>query len=79
VVIRGSSSGAITLGSTVRYELGGETEELTIVGTAEASPGSGRISSASPVGKALLGRRAGDEVVVRTPAAEMRYRIIEVR
>ena len=79
VVIRGSASGIVTLGSTVRYELGGATEELTIVGSSEASPGAGRISGASPVGKALLGRRAGDEVVVRTPAAEMRYRIIEVR
>ncbi|CAN5638527.1 hypothetical protein BH24CHL9_BH24CHL9_10080 [soil metagenome] len=78
-VIRGSTSGSVTLGSTVRYELGGVTEELTIVGSSEAAPGAGRISGASPVGKALLGRRAGDEVVVRTPAAEMRYRIIEVR
>jgi transcription elongation factor GreA len=79
VVIRGSDSGTIALGSTVRYEVQGETDELTIVGSTEAAPGAGRISGASPVGKALLGRRAGDEVVVRTPAAEMRYRILEVR
>ena len=39
----------------------------------------GRISQASPVGKALMGRRAGDQVVVRTPAAETRYHILEVR
>jgi transcription elongation GreA/GreB family factor len=32
----------------------------------------------SPVGRALLGRRAGDEVVVATPAAEVRYRIVAV-
>jgi transcription elongation factor GreA len=79
VVIRGDTSGTVTLGSTVRYELQGVTEELTIVGSSETAPGAGRISGASPVGKALLGRRAGDEVVVRTPSAELRYRIIEVR
>ena len=67
------------MGSTVRYEVDGQADELVIVGTTEADPLAGRISQASPVGKALLGRRAGDQVVVKTPAAETRYRILEVR
>lgn len=79
VVIKSNSSGTVALGSTVRFELDGTTEELTIVGSAEAAPGAGRVSGASPVGKALLGHRAGDEVVVRAPAADSRYRILEVR
>jgi transcription elongation factor GreA len=79
VVISGGADGVIVLGSTVRYEVEGESDELKIVGSTEADPTSGRISQASPVGKALMGRRAGDQVVVRTPAAEMRYRILEVR
>jgi transcription elongation factor GreA len=79
VVIDGGAAGVIVLGSTVRYEVDGEADELRIVGSTEADPLAGRISQASPVGKALLGRRAGDQVVVRTPAAETRYRILDVR
>ena len=78
VVIEAVTSGAISLGSTVRYELDGEESELTIVGSTESDPTAGRISQASPVGKALTGHRTGDEVIVRTPAAEIRYRIVEV-
>jgi transcription elongation factor GreA len=78
VVISGGADGVIVLGSTVRYEVDGESDELTIVGSTEADPSAARISQASPVGKALMGRRAGDQVVVRTPAAEIRYRILEV-
>jgi transcription elongation factor GreA len=79
VVVSGSADGVIVLGSTVRFEIDGEADELVVVGTTEADPLAGRISQVSPVGKALLGRRAGDQVVVKTPAAEMRYKIIEVR
>jgi transcription elongation factor GreA len=48
------------------------------VGPSEADPFQGRISDASPVGKALLGRRAGDEVVIQTPGRQVRYRVLEV-
>jgi transcription elongation factor GreA len=48
------------------------------VSTSEANPSGGRISVASPVGKALLGRRAGDEVAVRTPQGEARYRVVSI-
>ncbi len=67
------------LGSTVVAEVGGESATFHIVGSTEASPGDGRISNASPVGKALMGRRAGDEVGVKLPVGEVTYRIIEVR
>ena len=43
-------------------------EEYTIVGSAEADPGEGRISNESPVGKALLNKKVGEEVNVTTPA-----------
>ena len=79
LVISGGVEGVIVVGSTVRYEVDGEADELRIVGSTEADPMTGRISQASPVGKALMGRRAGDQVVVRTPAAETRYHILEVR
>jgi transcription elongation factor GreA len=78
VVIRPPARGGVALGSTVRYELDGEPGELTIVGSAEADPGRGRVSSASPVGRALMGRRAGDVIEVVTPSRRLRYRVLEV-
>jgi transcription elongation factor GreA len=79
VVIEAGAGGSITMGSTVHYEIDGSREALTIVGSAESDPTAGKISAASPVGKALIGHREGDEVVVTTPAAEFRYRILEVK
>jgi transcription elongation factor GreA len=49
-----------------------------MVGADESDPTRGRISSSSPVGRALVGRNTGDLVVVATPAGERRYRILEV-
>lgn len=79
VVIQANKGGTITLGSTVRYEVDGSEGELTIVGSTESDPGAGKISAASPVGKALIGRREGDDVVVATPAAAIHYRVLGVR
>jgi transcription elongation factor GreA len=79
VVIEAEAGGAITMGSTVIYEIDGVREEMKIVGSAESDPTAGKISAASPVGKALIGHREGDDVVVSTPAAEIHYRILEVR
>ncbi len=67
------------MGSTVVYEIDGQRDTLRLVGSTESDPGAGRISAASPVGKALLGHREGDEVVVTTPAAKIHYHIVEVK
>ena len=56
----------------------GEVEAYTIVGVAETDPEQGFISNESPLGKALLDRRVGEEVVVQTPAGLQRYRILAV-
>jgi transcription elongation factor GreA len=56
----------------------GKIEQFTIVGSAEASPVEGRISNESPVGKALLGQKIGDEVEVATPAGIIRLLIMDV-
>jgi transcription elongation factor GreA len=73
-----STTGRVVLGSTVRVEQDGDELTFTIVGTTEANPAAGRISTASPVGSALLGAAAGDEVEVRTPRGATRYRVIAV-
>jgi transcription elongation factor GreA len=69
----------VGLGSTVVVDSAEGEETFTIVGSSEARPGEGRISNTSPLGRALLGRRQGDDVVVRAPAGERHYRIQELR
>jgi transcription elongation factor GreA len=79
LVIEHRETGEVTLGSTVVSEVDGEEVVLQIVGSTEADPAAGRISNASPVGKALLGHRVGDVVLIVTPRHEIRYVIREVR
>ena len=79
VIVEAPAAGArIGLGSVVRIETDGETIDYTIVGTSDSDVAAGRISSSSPVGRALLGRAEGDEVVIKTPAGERHYRIVTV-
>ena len=71
--------GVVELGDTVLIQnQDGKIDRYTIVGTTEASPVDGKISSESPVGKALLGKKKGEKVEVRTPAGIMKLQIIEV-
>jgi transcription elongation factor GreA len=61
-------------------ERGNRDDEMyQIVGSAEADPARGRISNESPVGRALLGKRAGDEVQVKTPDGARHLKIVEIR
>ena len=76
-VVPASGAGA-DLGSRVTVEIDGTTETYTLVGTAEADASSGRLSVVSPVGRALLGSVAGDEVAVQTPRGAVAYRVVSV-
>ena len=78
VVVDEVATGRVMIGSAVRVETGGDELTYTIVGTTEANPAAGRLSSASPVGAALLGAVAGAEVEVRTPRGPVRYRVLAV-
>lgn len=78
VVIQTIDATSISLGSRVIVDAEGERVTLYIVGSAEADPANGRISDVSPVGKALLGHRAGDEVIIRTPGNDIHYLVVEV-
>jgi transcription elongation factor GreA len=69
----------VQIGSTVSVESDDGKQTFTIVGSTEASPREGRISNESPVGRALLGRKKGDKVVVRVPAGDFSYTIVTIR
>jgi len=80
LIDRPRGGGNVQLGSTVRFtEDDGAEETYRIVGPAESDPKAGKVSNESSIGKALLGRKAGDEVDVETPnGGSYRIRITAV-
>ena len=71
----------VLFGATVKL-LDNDTDEevvYTLVGEVESDPEHGRISIASPKGRALIGKMLGDDVVVQTPAGAREYEILEVK
>lgn len=76
------SNDTVNLGSTVKVRIvtdrGEREKEFQILGSNEANPREGKISDDSPVGKALLGCKLGDEVDVSTPAGVAKYCILEI-
>ena len=69
----------VSMGSVVHLATGdGRTYRYTIVGSYEADPTAGRISNESPVGKALLGRKARDQVLATTPVGMKAYTILGI-
>jgi transcription elongation factor GreA len=75
-IIEGRKSGVAEPGSTIEVEDDeGESVVYHLVGAVEADPGTGRISVESPVGRALVGKRAGERVSVQVPAGTVELTI----
>jgi transcription elongation factor GreA len=73
------STDVASLGSVIHLTThDGREYRYTIVGSYEANPCAGLISNESPVGKALLGHRAGDRVEVNTPGGVKEYALLSV-
>ena len=78
IIDENHSTDHVQIGSTVSVESGDGKEHFTIVGSAEAKPAEGRISNESPVGRALLGKKKGEKVVVKVPAGDFTYKIVGI-
>jgi len=72
-------SSDVQIGSTVEVKANGKSREFTIVGSEEADPMAGRISNESPLGKAFLGKKTGQEVEVETPGGKIKYKILTIK
>ena len=69
----------VEVGAKVEIQEDGTSpEKYTIVGAAEADPQNGYISHESPLGKALMGHRAGDVVTVHAPNGEFTVKVLKV-
>jgi len=71
--------GVITVGSkvTIKYS-DGETEEYKIVGSLEADPFNNKISNESPIGEAILNKKVGDTVDVKSPNGDYQVKITKI-
>lgn len=69
----------VGLGSVVHVEVEDGVQEYTIVGSPEANPEEGKISNESPIGKALIGRKKGDQVEVEVPSGSMTFMIKHIK
>ncbi len=80
IIAREEGSEVVVLGSKVTIEEKGEPKEVySIVGSAEADPIKGKISNVSPLGAALMGKRAGDRVQYKAPnGIQMDFKIVSV-
>jgi len=69
----------VNLGATVLVHLDGEIDEFTIVGSLETDPLNKKISHNSPIGQALIGKRVGETVLIKTPIVNHICKIIKIK
>jgi len=74
-----NSKTEIGVGSTVHLQVGDNLHQFTIVGEWEADPAAKKISHDSPLGKALIGKKVGDNVEVEAPAGKIIYIIKAIK
>ncbi|MBU4331563.1 transcription elongation factor GreA [Patescibacteria group bacterium] len=71
-------SAIINVGSKIKVKVSDSEKNFEITGSQEADPPNGKISNESPLGKAFLGKKAGDEVEVEVPKGVIKYKIIAI-
>lgn len=61
-VIKAGKRSSVSLGTSVKLDLGGRKLEYTVVGATEADPTKGKISNESPIGKVIMGHKEGESL-----------------
>lgn len=78
VIKKPKGDSKVQLGSKVSLKGNGKTKDFQVVGTVEADPLNGKISDESPIGQALIGKKVGDQVEIKTPADSHTYKIAAI-
>lgn len=79
VITTPKNDSKVMLGSTVKLKSdSGKTKQFQVVGTVEADPLNGKISDESPIGQALMGKKEGEKIEIKTPAETTSYTIIDI-
>jgi len=77
-VVTTHTKGHVDVGSKVTLHINGKKEVFTVVGEWEADPSSKKISHESPLGKALLGKKVGEQIDVEAPAGKIHYKVLHI-
>ncbi len=72
------SNDVVRVGTVVHVKEGAKSTKYTIVGSAEASPAELKLSNESPIGRALLGHKRGEEVTFATPKGKRKFKITKI-
>ncbi len=79
IIEKSGQSDVVSLGSKIKVHSEQESEqEFIIVGANEVDPSTGKISDQSPIGRALLGKKNGDMVEVKTPGGVTIFKILNI-
>ena len=78
-IIQSTGGDIVQLGAQVSISDGKDQREFMIVGGYESNPAEGKISDASPLGKALLGKKVGSLAEISTPSGRVTYRIVDIK
>ncbi len=79
IIVSEHSSDTVSIGATVSVRNDGNGDrEFTIVGTEEIDIATGKISNESPLGRALVGRKVGEQISVDTPTGSRSYEIVGI-
>lgn len=77
-VVANHGKSHVDVGCKVTLHVKGKKEVFTVVGEWEADPSLRKISHSSPLGKALMGKREGDQVEVEAPAGKILYKVVTI-
>lgn len=77
-IIKPRKGSSVAVGSKIELKVNGKKVSYQLVGPVEADPASGKISDQSPIGKALLGKKAGESVEITTPKGKSKYTIEKI-
>ncbi|PIP52957.1 hypothetical protein COX08_03595 [Candidatus Beckwithbacteria bacterium CG23_combo_of_CG06-09_8_20_14_all_34_8] len=78
-VIEKTTNDKIDFGSTITIDNGNKKMIFTLVGGYESDPKQNKLSTYSPIGKAVIGKKVGETVLVQTPSGERKFTIISVK
>jgi len=75
-----NKSDKVDFGSKIKIKntKDGKEYDYTVVGSTEANPVAGRISNESPIGKAMMGKKKGEDVWVKTPSGNVLYKLVKI-
>lgn len=75
---KGNKDRVVSIGDNVTLSINGKIQEYKIVGTGSADPSKNELSADSPIGKAILGKRKGEEAEVEAPLGKIKIRIKKI-